>query len=94
MKDMFLAVLNVRLQVDTYKADFYVDQNVLAADRDGNRFTFFIKAGGRSQTPKALSCHSRKITQHEVLQLASAKVMSHYESKGVHYTRLGYIKLV
>lgn len=40
LKDMFLTVLNVRLQVDTYKADFYVDQNVLAADRDGNRFTF------------------------------------------------------
>lgn len=94
LKDMFLTVLNVRLQVDTYKADFYVDQNILAADRDGNRFTFFIKAGGRSQTPKALSCHSRKITQHEVLHLASAKVMSHYESKGVHYTRLGYVKLV
>lgn len=49
LKDMFLTVLNVRLQVDTYKADFYVDQNVLAADRDGNRFTFFIKAGGRSR---------------------------------------------
>ena len=94
LKDMFLTVLNVRLQVDTYKADFYVDQNVLAADRDGNRYTFFVKAAARSQTPNVLSCHSRKINLHEVLHLSSAKVMSHYESNGVHYTRLGYIKLV
>lgn len=94
LKDMFLTVLNVRLQVDTYKADFYVDQNVLAADRDGNRFTFFVKAAARSQTPNALSCHSRKINTHEVLHFSSAKIMAHYESKGVHYTRLGYVKLV
>ena len=43
LKDLYLTVLNVRLQTDSYKADFYVDQNVLAADRDGNRFTFLIK---------------------------------------------------
>lgn len=92
LNNLFLTVLNVRLRVDTYKADFYVDQNVLAADRDGNRFTFFVKAGGRSQTPNALSCHSRKINVHEMLHLTSAKVMSHYESKGICYTRLGYVK--
>ena len=67
---------------------------VLNADRDGNRFTFFVKAAARSQTPNALSCHSRKINTHEVLHLSSAKIMAHYESKGVHYTRLGYVKLV
>ena len=34
LKDLQVTVLNVRLQVDTYKPDFFVDQNVLAADRD------------------------------------------------------------
>lgn len=94
LKDLQLTVLNVRLQTDTYKPDFYVDQNVLAADRDGNRFIFLIKAAARSLTPNALSCHSRKIEKHEMLQVKSAKVMSHYESHGVRYTRLGYVKLV
>lgn len=93
LKELYLNVLNVRLQVDSYKPDFYVDQNVLAVDRDGNRFTFLVKAAGKSMTPKQLSCHSRVIERQETLHLLSAKVMSHYESHGVRYTRLGYVKL-
>lgn len=93
LKELFVTVLNVRLQVDSYKPDFYVDQNILAADRDGNRFTFLVKAAAQSLTPKALSCRSRKISQHETLHLLSAKVMSQYEIHGVRYTRLGYVKL-
>lgn len=53
LKDLQVTVLNVRLQVDTYKPDFFVDQNVLVADRDGNRFTFLVKARARSLTPNA-----------------------------------------
>ena len=94
LKDLYLTVLNVRLQTDSYKADFYVDQNVLAADRDGNRFTFLIKAAGRSLSPNILSCHSRKIEAQETLHLKTARVMSHYEGRGVRYTRLGYVKLL
>lgn len=93
LKELFLSVLNVRLRVDTYKPDFYVDQSVLAADRDGNRFIFTVKAGGRSLSPNVLSCHSKKILIHERLHLISAKVMSHYEKYGVCYTRLGYVRL-
>lgn len=93
LKDLQVTVLNVRLQVDTYKPDFFVDQNVLVADRDGNRFTFLVKARARSLTPNALSCRSRQIQPQEFLHLLSAKVMSHYESHGVRYTRLGYVKL-
>lgn len=92
LKDLQLVVLNVRLQVDTYKPDFFVDQNVLAADRDGNRFTFLVKAAAHSLTPNALSCRSRKVEKYETLRVKSAKVMSHYESHGVRYTRLGYVK--
>lgn len=93
LKEQYLSVLNVRLQTDLYKPDFYVDQSVLAADRDGNRFTFLVKAKGKSISPTMLSGYTRRISIHEVLHLASAKVMSHYESKGVRYTRLGYIRL-
>ena len=94
LREQYLTVLNVRLQVDRYKSDFYVDQQVLAADRDGNRFTLLIKAKGKSMSPEILSCYTRKISIQEVLHLASAKIMSHYESRGVQYTRLGYVKLV
>lgn len=93
LKDLELTVLNVRLQVDTYKPDFFVDQNVLAADRDGNRFTFLIKAAAGSLTPNALSCRSRKVNRYEVLRVKSAKVLAHYESHGVRYTRLGYVRI-
>lgn len=93
LTNLELIVLNVRLQVDTYKPDFYIDQNILAADRDGNRYTFLVKAAGRSLTPKALYCRSRKMEKHQRLHLASAKVMGHYESHGVQYTRLGYVKI-
>ncbi len=89
-----VTVLNVRLQVDTYKPDFYVDQNVLAADRDGNRFIFLVKAAGQSLTPNALYCGSRKVERQQRLRLVSAKVMGHYESHGVKYTRLGYVRLM
>ena len=93
LKELLLKVINVRKQVDTYKPDFFVDQNVLAADRDGNRFVFLVKAAGRSLSPNELSCHSRMIEHGETLHILSAKVMSHYESRGVRYTRLGYVKL-
>lgn len=93
LKDMYLAVLNVRIQVDGYKPDFYVDQNILAVDRDGNRFTFLVKAAGKSLTPKQLSCHTRVIHPQETLHVLSAKIMSHYESHGIQYTRIGYVKL-
>lgn len=87
-----LNVVNVRLQVDTYKPDFYVDQNVLAVDRDGNRFVFLVKAAARSLSPDRLSSRSRVITVNQGLSLRSAKVMGHFESRGVRYTRLGYVK--
>ena len=94
LKNVYLSVLNVKIQVDGYKPDFYVDQSVLAVDRDGNRFTFLVKAAGKSMTPKQLSCHSRVVKAQETLHLRSAKIMSHYESHGVQYTRLGYVKLM
>ena len=93
LKDLYLNVLNVRLQVDNYKPNFYVDQNVLAVDKNGNRFIFYVKARGKSLLPEILSCHSRVINIHETVHLFSGKVMKHYMRNGVQYTRLGYIKL-
>lgn len=93
LTDLHLEVLGVRLQLDAYKTkDYYVDQSVLAADADGNRFTFLIKAAGPSMSPDALSCYTKKITPRENIYIKSAKVLSHYESKGIKCTRIGYLK--
>ena len=92
LENLNLKVLYVKYQVDTYKPDFYIDQRILAVDAAGCRYSFTEKAGGRSQTPKALSCHSRSFMVGQNLVLRSAKVMAHYESHGVKYTRLGYVK--
>ena len=89
--ELRLKILYVKQQVDTYKPDFYIDQRILAADSQGNRYTFTEKAAGRSQTPKALSCFSRQLSPGMEITL-SARVMGHYESQGVKYTRLGYVK--
>lgn len=92
LTDMQLTVLYVRLQVDSYKDNFYVDQHVVAVDVDGNRFSFVVKASGKSLAPDILSCYSKKISVKQSLFLKSAKVLSHYDSRGIHYTRLGYVK--
>lgn len=92
LEHLRLKVLYVKYQVDTYKPDFYIDQRILAVDANGCRYSFTEKAGGRSQTPKALSCHSRSFMIGQDLVLRSAKVLAHYESHGVKYTRLGYVK--
>lgn len=93
LTDLHLEVLGMRLQLDTYKTkDYYVDQSVLAADADGNRFVFLIKAAGPSMSPDALSCYTKKITPHENIYIKSAKVLSHYENKGIKCTRIGYLK--
>lgn len=93
LTDLHLEVLGVRLQLDAYKTrDYYVDQSVLAADADGNRFNFLIKAAAPSMSPDMLSCYTKKITPRENIYIKSAKVLSHYESKGIKCTRIGYLK--
>lgn len=93
LTDLHLEVLGVRLQPDIYKThDFYVDQSVLAADVDGNRYAFVIRAAAPSMTPDTLSCYTKKISVRDTLLIKSAKVLSHYESRGIKYTRIGYLK--
>lgn len=93
LTDLHLEVLGVRLQLDPYKSrGYYVDQSVLVADADGNRFSFVIKAAAPSLSPDVLSSYTKKINPRESLYIKSAKVLSHYESKGIKCTRIGYLK--
>lgn len=92
LTDLNLTVLGVRYQLDSYKRGYYVDQSVLATDADGNRFSFVVKAAGESFAPDTLNCHTRKFSPQEHLHIRQAKVLSHFESRGVKYTRIGYVK--
>ena len=61
LTDLHLEVLGTRLQLDAYKTTgYYVDQSVLAADADGNRYTFIIKAAASSMSPEMLTAIQRK----------------------------------
>lgn len=92
LSDLHLTVVSVRLQLDSYKREYYVDQSILAADADGNRFSFVIKAAAPSLSPDVLSCYSKKVSVQETIYIKSAKVLSYYESRGVKCTRIGYVK--
>lgn len=85
-------IVTSRLQVNTYKPDFYIDQFVTAIDKANCRYSFVVKATTRSQTPKALSCYSLEMTPGKTVTIVSSKVLEHYESHGIQYTRLGYLK--
>ena len=93
LSDLRLEVLGIRLQLDIYKTTgYYVNQSVLAADADGNRYTFYYKGGGFQYVTGYVELLYKKINVHESLYLKSAKVLSHYENKGIKYTRIGYLK--
>lgn len=92
LEHLTVKVVSSRLQVNTYKPDFYVDQSVTAIDQANCRYSFMVKATTRSQTPNALSCYSLKMTPGKTVVIQSCKVMEHYKARGIRYTRLGYIK--
>lgn len=92
LEHLSVKIVTARLQVNTFKPDFYIDQFVTAIDQANCRYSFVVKATHRSQTPKALSCYSLKMTPGKTVTILSCKVLEHYESHGIQYTRLGYLK--
>lgn len=94
-----LTVIRVRIEDDPYKSSvvagtpyFYVDQRIVAADDNGNLFVFTVKAPGRSLQSRTLSIYSHPYRTGEKVEIASAKVLKHFESKNSKYTKLGYLK--
>lgn len=98
--NLSLVVVRVRIEDDPYKTRmvrgtqyFYVDQIVTAIDTGGNLFNFLIKAPDRSLQSRMLSPYAHPYQAGEKIFLSSAKVMKHFESHNVKYTRLGFIKI-
>lgn len=99
LTDFILTVTRVRIEDDPYKtsvvqgtAYFYVDQTITAIDSTGNLYLFTIKANGRSLQSRTLNSYAHPYKPGEKLSVASAKVLKHFESRSVKYTRIGYIK--
>lgn len=97
--NLSLVVVRIRIEDDPYKTRvvrgseyFYVDQLITAIDTGGNLFTFLIKAPDRSLQSRTLSPYAHPYQVGEKILLSSAKVMKHFESHNVKYTRLGFIK--
>lgn len=99
LADLELTVTRVRVEDDPYKTRvvrgteyFYVDQVITAVDREGNLYAFTVKAPDRSLQSQMLNASVHAYQPGEKLTIASAKVLRHFESRNLRYTRLGYVR--
>lgn len=100
LSDLHLTIQRVKAEDNPYKTrvirgttHFYVDQKIVATDESGNLFFFTIRATDRSLESGKLSNADHAYQTGETLHIHSAKVIKHYTSRNIRYTKLGYIKL-
>lgn len=99
LNDLHLSVRRVKVEDNPYKTrsvrgttHFYVDQKIIASDESGNLFFFTIRASDRSLESGKLSNADHAYQTGEIMHIRSAKVIKHYTSRNIRYTKLGYIK--
>ena len=101
LNDLHLSVRRVKVEDNPYKTrsvrgttHFYVDQKIVASDESGNLFFFTIRASDRSLESGKLSNADHAYQAGEIMHIRSAKVIKHYTSRNIRYTKLGYIKTI
>lgn len=99
LMNLALTITHVRLEDNPYKTriqrgveQFYVDQIITAADTAGNLYLLIVRAKDYSLASQTLNAFSHGYQTGEQIQLSSAKIIKHFESRHVKYTKLGYIK--
>lgn len=99
LTDLHLTIRRVKIEDNPYKTSiirgtthFYVDQKIIAADDSENLFFFTIRATDRSLESGKLSNSDHAYTVGEKMYIRSAKVIKHYMSRNIRYTKLGYVK--
>ena len=99
LNDLHLSVRRVKVEDNPYKTrsvrgttHFYVDQKIVASDESGNLFFFTIRASDRSLESGKLSNADHAYQAGAIMHIRSAKVIKHYTSRNIRYTKLGYIK--
>lgn len=100
LSEIHLTIQRIKVEDNPYKTrvirgttHFYVDQKIVAADESGNLFFFTIRATDRSLESGKLSNADHAYRIGEKLHIRSAKVIKHYTSRNIRYTKLGYVKL-
>lgn len=100
LNDLKLIILRIKVEDNPYKTrvirgttHFYVDQKIVATDESGNLFFFTVRATDRSLESGKLSNADHAYLVGEIMHIRSAKVIKHYTSRNIRYTKLGYIKL-
>lgn len=99
LTDLHLTIRRIKIEDNPYKTrvirettHFYVDQKIIAADDSENLFFFIIRATDRSLESGKLSNSDHAYQVGEKLYIRSAKVIKHYASRNIRYTKLGYVK--
>lgn len=101
LTDLHLTIRRIKIEDNPYKTrvirgttHFYVDQKIIAADDSENLFFFTIRATDRSLESGKLSNSDHAYQVGEKLYIRSAKVIKHYASRNIRYTKLGYLSLI
>lgn len=99
LTDLTLKVTKVRLEDDPYKTGvdgtvplFYVRQRLATIDRNGNLVNITLSSRNPSRVSGQLSSLEHAYKPGEFLRIASARIAATYESQGIRYTRLNYVK--
>lgn len=99
LTNLTLKVTKVQLEDDPYKTrfigttpQFFVRQRLTAVDPSGNLLNITIPAVNPSSVSTRLSSLEHTFQLGEILHITSAHIAGTYESRGIQYTRLTYIK--
>lgn len=99
LSELTLKIIRVKLEDDPYKTrldgispQFYIRQRITAADTNGSQVNFTLSSAVPSLHSGQLPALEHAYQPGEVLHIASARVAATYESRGIRYTRLNYIK--
>ena len=97
--ELTLKITKVRLEDDPYKTRldgisprFFIRQRITATDAGGNQVSITLASSTPSLHSGQLPALEYAYQAGEVLHIASARIAGTYESYGIRYTRLSYIK--
>ena len=72
---------------------FFVRQRLTAIDAGGNLVNLTFTSGNPSQVSGQLPSLEHAYRPGEVLPISSARIAATFESYGIQYTRLNYVKI-
>lgn len=100
LTNLTLRVVHVKVEDNPYKThvlngvpQFYTQQYLILEDTDGDKVVILFNSSQPSTQSETLPPMDHAFSIGEILQIESARVAKTYESRGVKFTRLNYVKL-